>query len=191
MIIIVSGLGRCGSSLTMQMLDAAGIPCNGKYPAFESPRGGLSLQDPNWLTKQQGKATKILLPYLYKFLPADYRFIWVDREPIHQACSTMKFKHMLIAPEKNQKMVASNITKMAHAYPKDKEKAFKQMRKFGQVLTITFEELINTPNTTALFISEYLNMKLDTTKMTSVVIPRSTNARLDMQLETQLIKERI
>lgn len=34
--IFVSGLGRCGSSMTMQMLDAAGIPCIGDYPAYET-----------------------------------------------------------------------------------------------------------------------------------------------------------
>jgi hypothetical protein len=33
--VIVAGFGRCGSSLTMTMLHAAGIPCIGTPPDFE------------------------------------------------------------------------------------------------------------------------------------------------------------
>ena len=35
--LLVAGLGRCGTSLMMQMLAAAGLPCVGEFPAYEVP----------------------------------------------------------------------------------------------------------------------------------------------------------
>ena len=33
--IVVAGFARCGLTLTMQLLDAAGLPCRGRYPDYE------------------------------------------------------------------------------------------------------------------------------------------------------------
>jgi hypothetical protein len=40
-VIVVAGLGRCGTSLVMQMLAAAGLPCVGSFPDFEDDRTGI------------------------------------------------------------------------------------------------------------------------------------------------------
>lgn len=187
-IIIISGLGRCGSSLTMQMLNAAGIPCNGKYPAFEDDRGSLSSPDPKWLKNQQGRATKILLPYMYPFLPGNYKFIWVDRTPIEQAKSQAKFAHMFVQQEKTREDLASNIKMFFHAYEKDKKRSFKTMKKLGLILPITFEDLIMSPEKTAKQICDFLNIPFKQ-EMVDVVISRSPEATLNMDIELKQVRE--
>jgi hypothetical protein len=57
-IILVAGLGRCGSSLVMRLLDAAGVPTVGTFPAFEEqtlPRDALG-----WVEAYAGRAVKVL-----------------------------------------------------------------------------------------------------------------------------------
>lgn len=62
--VIVSGFGRCGSSMTMQMLAAGGIECLGEWPSFEHPKA-LKL-DMAWLRAQEGKALKVLDPHRHR-----------------------------------------------------------------------------------------------------------------------------
>jgi len=94
-IIVVCGLGRCGSSLMMQMLHAGGLTCTGEAPPYEHPNGAMNHFNARWLTQQTDKATKVLLPHHVKFLPANYYFIWLERNPLEQAKSTFKFQHII------------------------------------------------------------------------------------------------
>ena len=72
---IVAGLGRCGTSLVMRMLDVAGLPTIGGYPDWECPETqGLLETDPAaWRSAVDGQAVKLLdahrwqLPDLGKF----------------------------------------------------------------------------------------------------------------------------
>ncbi len=90
--IIVSGFGRCGTSLVMQMLAAAGISCCGKYPAFEDDfvmRGAASAV---WQDYVGPRAVKVIYPAALlpdAALPA--RGIWLDRDCREQARSQVKF----------------------------------------------------------------------------------------------------
>ncbi|MHB8286386.1 MAG: hypothetical protein ACYDD1_17175 [Caulobacteraceae bacterium] len=64
--IIVSGLGRCGSSLTMQMLNAAGVHCVGSFPSFEGPE--CEAFQEGFITAERwaavaGRAVKLLDPH--------------------------------------------------------------------------------------------------------------------------------
>lgn len=90
-ITIVSGLPRSGTSLMMQMLQAAGIPpLTDKQRAADAdnPNGYFEYErvkklhqgDTDWLPQAQGKALKViatLLPYLPPGYP--YRVIFVRR----------------------------------------------------------------------------------------------------------------
>jgi hypothetical protein len=89
--IIVAGMGRCGTSLTMQMLDRAGVPCVGTYPAFESEHTSFNTFDPAFLAALSGKAMKIIDPKRMK-IPAltNHVVIWLDRDPKHQSASMAK-----------------------------------------------------------------------------------------------------
>jgi hypothetical protein len=173
----------------MQMLDAGGVKCNGKYPSFEDNRGNISNQDPQWLTLQQGKATKILLPYLFKFRRADYKFIWVDRDPFNCAKSQVKFAHIMRIKEQTKvKEASSDIMTFYKHYPIDRARSFKTMMQFGKILTISFEDIIVFPQITSVTIADYLGLALDTEQMASIVLARSIEAKSDLQIETDLLQ---
>jgi hypothetical protein len=91
--LIVIGSGRCGSSLAMQMLAAAGVPVTGEAPTYEATAG----RRPHLLTEAQyaGKAVKVLdaehhagaIPWTMSA-----RWVWTRRRSHHeQAKSQRKF----------------------------------------------------------------------------------------------------
>ena len=91
-ILFVTGLGRCGTSMVMQMLHAAGVPCAGTPPAFEdvpvSPRG----VDHDWLAGQCGRAVKWIDPTVTRLRPppGQHGAIFLSRDPMQQALSQLK-----------------------------------------------------------------------------------------------------
>ena len=64
MIVLVCGLARCGTSLTMQMLQAGGMRCAGRAPAFEDFRAFAGGYSDSWMREQAGGAVKVLDPQL-------------------------------------------------------------------------------------------------------------------------------
>jgi hypothetical protein len=96
MITIVSGMARSGTSLTMQMLNAASFPiywdrepnCG---PA--NPKGYFEVKGRDWreysdveslLSKMEGKATKVF-PRNWDYFTEShvYQFIYLDRDPVN------------------------------------------------------------------------------------------------------------
>jgi hypothetical protein len=83
-IIIVSGLPRSGTSLMMQILQAAGIPLltDDSRPADEdNPKGYFEFEpvkrlekESAWLAQAKGKAVKVV-SHLLKYLPSDFNYI--------------------------------------------------------------------------------------------------------------------
>lgn len=89
-ITIVSGLPRSGTSLMMQMVQAAGIPvmADGQRAADDdNPRGYLELEavkklkeDSSWVADARGKALKAVSMLLYDLPPQfQYRVIFMTR----------------------------------------------------------------------------------------------------------------
>jgi len=86
--IIVAGCTRSGMTMTMQMLQAGGVPVVGKFPAFEEYElGSIPWGD------VQGKAVKLVDSHLH--FPPDslgpYRVLLTTRNIVQQAMSTAKF----------------------------------------------------------------------------------------------------
>ena len=91
LITVVSGLPRSGTSMLMQMLDAAGHPCltDGVRRAdADNPRGYFEYEkvkrlrrDCSWIPEAKGKAVKIIVQ-LIPFLPSEfsYRIIFIERD---------------------------------------------------------------------------------------------------------------
>ncbi|HEV2447035.1 MAG TPA: tetratricopeptide repeat protein, partial [Candidatus Sulfopaludibacter sp.] len=89
-VVVVSGLPRSGTSMIMQLLDAAGIPIltDGlRQPDEDNPRGYFEYEpvkelhgDAGWIAQARGKAVKIVAPLL-SALPAgeSYRVIFMER----------------------------------------------------------------------------------------------------------------
>ena len=93
LIIMVAGLGRCGSSLVMQMLSAAGVPCIGTFPGFEVlDHHRHRADDPHaWAAIAARKAVKVLDPQLAPPPPGyAYRTIILQRDHAQQADSMLK-----------------------------------------------------------------------------------------------------
>jgi hypothetical protein len=90
-ITVVSGMPRSGTSMMMQMVEAAGVELHcdgGRVADTDNPRGYFELEatkrlprDASFLTKSCAKAVKIVAPLLTS-LPADfeYRVIFIDRD---------------------------------------------------------------------------------------------------------------
>jgi len=89
-IVVVSGLPRSGTSLLMQMLEAAGWPLlvdGGRAPDADNPNGYFEFdpvkrlsRDASFLAQAEGRAVKIVAPLL-RHLPDDYAYqvVFVER----------------------------------------------------------------------------------------------------------------
>jgi len=94
-ITLVSGLPRSGTSLMMQLLEAAGIPCftDGRRAADASNQNGyfehdqvaslLTNRDRTWLPQAKGKSLKVVAPLLaalpLKISNLHYRVVFMER----------------------------------------------------------------------------------------------------------------
>lgn len=94
--IVVAGMGRCGTSLTMQMLYAAGVPCVGAWPGFETDASSVSAFDPVKFAALSETAIKLIDP---ANLPVgdmpNHIVIWLDRDPKQQAKSQAKMMKLM------------------------------------------------------------------------------------------------
>lgn len=102
--IVVAGLGRCGTSLMMQMLHAGGVPCVGDWPDFETNASMPGLFAPSSFAAIRGKAIKLITP---ADLPIgampNHVVIWLDRDPQEQARSQLKMLDGIGAPVANNR----------------------------------------------------------------------------------------
>jgi hypothetical protein len=94
-ILFVAGLGRCGTTMVMTMLDAGGFPVSGPRPAYEpAERWEAGRPDMPWLSAQQGRAVKWLDPTrnftLPGRLPVRPVVILLTRDAREQARSQIK-----------------------------------------------------------------------------------------------------
>lgn len=183
MITIITGMGRCGSSLTMQMLHAAGVECVGNGPFFEDERSSFSKFDADWLADQEGKAVKVLGIHQVKMKPANYRFIVLKRNPNEQAKSQTKFYETVIKQKSDasQKGLKSQVKKH---YARCLNKA----RLKGPVLELDFEDMINNPVYAIAKICQFMDLKPTECgqKMLECVIKRNTDCLPTMQIESVL-----
>jgi hypothetical protein len=89
-IVVVSGLPRSGTSMTMQMLKSAGLKMfvdHKRKPDEDNPQGYLEFEkvkhldeDNSWVGKAQGQVIKVVSPLL-EYLPPEfeYKIIFMDR----------------------------------------------------------------------------------------------------------------
>lgn len=153
--VIVSGLARCGSSLTMQMLRAGGVPCIGEYPAFEPPEVGHGQFTLAWMRGQTGKAFKLLDPQLIRSDFAGERAIVIllKRDEQQQAKSMAKFGAAVMGLPCN----SSTVKRLAQSFKRDLPRA---RQKFVSLpcLVLSFERLILEPWYAAERIGQFLRL---------------------------------
>lgn len=184
--IIVAGIGRCGTSLVMQMLHAAGVPTVGDWPAFER-NDELSLRaDPAaWRALTVGKAVKALDPQRVP-VPSSYehRIIVLTRNPEQQAKSMLKMAGF--KPNREARRA------MEHSVRQDEEPLRRAAMDMGpgNFLKLSFENIIHDPMEAATRIANHVRYvnepQLDTGAMAACVRSRPATC-LPYMLEVELI----
>jgi hypothetical protein len=185
-IIVVAGLGRCGTSLMMKMLDRGGIPVfcdNGSVGnSYESHMiTGLPTNN-EWLLHCYGKAVKILDPHIYR-LPKEhnYRIIFLTRNFKQQALSQVKFLKKIALPGTSY-MIRDSTKALARKYektmPTDQKRAMyacsSLLETSEHMLTLTFESIINEPLRAAIALQDFFpDRELNVMAMANAVIKRS------------------
>lgn len=191
-ITIVSGFGRCGSSLVMQMLAAGGMPVTGLYPGFEDertiPHNRVHKATAEWFAMIPGHAVKILDPQEAPIPKGNYRAIWCRRDYTEQAKSHMKFLRIMGI----RRGPPAPITNLVRSYKADAPLAWKALRDAGaqHIMDIRFEEILFSPRRYAALIAGFCG-GLDVEKMAAVVKSRSPLCASGLDLELALVKEAV
>ena len=150
--IVVAGFGRCGSSMMMAMLAAAGLdlhPCSSR--AYESD----DVKTPRGWERIRG-AAKALHPF---FPPPDtspgpFAFIWLDRDPREQAKSAAKFLRVFGRP-----MTRADRRKLERSFLNDRGPSLRSLREDypdgSRVLVLSFEEVLANPRAAATQVAKF------------------------------------
>jgi hypothetical protein len=174
-ITVVSGFGRCGSTLMMRLVRAAGIPV-----VADSMEGGLEYgpalklpKESEWLKGCIGKAVKILDPQRYT-PPAGlpYRFIWLDRDPTQQAKSQIKMLQTIFGAA----CVRNEPAVLARSMVRDRPTAIAAMQKLSkEVAVFRFEDLIESPVLQCLRLVNWLDVPASGSLLASIIRKRETD----------------
>lgn len=186
--IIVAGLGRCGTTLMMHMLRAAGIPCIGEPPAFEVDETNHRKVSDAFLSRHPGHALKLLDPHLTPLPLASAPTIWLDRDAKEQAKSQAKMATIIMGLPTPSRL---HMRRWCSGLRSDRSIALAALPP-GPRLRIAFEGLINAPSCAAHSVAAFLAPwwpELDAAKMAAVVKPRSAACASDLSIELALVDE--
>jgi hypothetical protein len=178
-VIIVSGLPRSGTSMMMNMLQAAGltIASDGERGADEdNPKGYFELErvkeldkteDKSWLRGHRGQVVKII-SFLLKDLPDDccYKVIFMRRDLREVLASQNK---MLV--RRGEAEGQADDAKMVELYTSHLRKVelmLEERRNF-QNLDVHYRQVVEAPRATAASVSRFLGSRLDAERMVQAV----------------------
>lgn len=178
-VIIVSGLPRSGTSMMMQMLDAAGLPIftdNERTADESNPKGYYEhkavkslMHDASWVKETPGKVVKVISHLLF-YLPAryTYKIIFIDRDLKEVVMS----QHAMLV-RNGKKGVKEDAYPMnietQFAQNLKKVKAWEKIHQNVQVLHINHADVLTKPFEVAEKIAGFLGKQLDISKMVQVV----------------------
>lgn len=160
-IVLVAGLGRCGTSLVMNMLHKGGMPiycdtgCIGN--SCETDRIQLLPRVSNWVADAQGKALKILDPYRW-IMPQGYQYkiICLSRNAYQQARSQRK----LIQGTAGIVFTKQAMRSVEKHIPAEQAKCVKALEKLipkeEKILHLTFEHIIENPLAATMEIADFV-----------------------------------
>lgn len=183
--IAVCGLGRCGTTLVMGMLDAAGVPTYADSRAsFEADCFRLPCQIESIFHRVSGRAFKVLDPFRFNWTGVPrVSVIWIDRDHKQQARSQVKFMRWtgFNVADKAAKPIARSLQP-------DTDKSFATFEAAGfLVLRLRFEEILADPQKEAAKIAVFLGLDLDIDKMASHVRQRPPQCAPDCSIEEAAI----
>jgi hypothetical protein len=175
----VCGFGRCGSTMTMRMLDAGGLPpVAGSSSRSYELHGGVQRA---WHTQLVGGAVKLLDSVLYFGVPPAraWRFVWLDRDPVQQATSQIK---LIGAADPGAQFADDAVERLAQSYEADRPRALGELRRHGEVLVMQYERVLANPRKAAKQLRQaFPNLHLE--EAAAAVHQRDGACRPDMSFE--------
>ena len=177
-IIVVSGLPRSGTSMTMKMLEAGGtkiVTDEIRTADEDNPKGYFELEqvkslgkdkDKSWLAEARGKAVKII-SFLLKDLPKtnNYKILFMNRHFDEVLASQAK---MLARRGENSE---TSDEKMRELYENHlwKVKYLIKHQPHLEALDINYKEVLENPRGEAKRIADFTGLDLDMDKMAGMV----------------------
>ena len=185
-IIVVSGLPRSGTSLMMQMLEAAGldIMSDGIREADEGNLQGYyevervkdleSEEDTSWLREARGKAIKII-SFLLRYLPErfDYRVIFMHRNLAEVLDSQAR---LLALRGESSDTEDSQMRELFEDHLSGTRRML-EVRPCFEVLDVSFNDILADSSREAERVNRFLGGRLDVERMAAVVRPKLYRSR--------------
>lgn len=180
---IVTGMGRCGSSLVMAMLAAGGMPVLGNAPDYEDDACGARDIPAELLEANRGRAVKILAAHHHTFPPVmDARIITLRRDATQQARSQMKLLwHMNRGPAPNRAGVRAVATSIV-----SDEARCDRIWLLTRLpwMALRFEHILAHPLGAAMQLATFCGLSVDAVPaMAAVVLMRGPECLPDMSIE--------
>lgn len=183
-VLIVAGLGRCGTTAMMTALAAGGIPTAGEAPAFEPPET-MPPVDPAWLAAQAGRAVKLLDPYRHNrdALRCPRVVLFMTREHREQAKSQAKMVEILMgAPRAGRR----EIRRLAAGLANDQWAATQAVGPIAQ--SIDFATLVRHPELIMRLVAQSLRpwWSLDEKAAAAAIVKRDPRCAPGLDMEMRL-----
>ncbi len=180
MITIVSGLPRSGTSMTMKMLEAGGIPPltdQIREADSDNPKGYYEFErakklregDLAWIPDAEGKAVKLIAALLV-YMPPDYEYRVLFMRRNIQEILASQAKMLENRGEENK---ADDET-MADLFAKHVRQVEDWMKSQPnlQYIDVDYNALLGDPNPQVIRINQFLGGELDVSAMMTVVDPQ-------------------
>lgn len=185
--VIVTGLGRCGLTVTMNMLHAAGWPCFGTPPAWEDvPATNYSVL----MRVPDGYAVKIVDPRLGQFARQFHsRVVFLTRDPLEQARSQIKIVESLFGDVVRPGAV-KKMTKAIKRHTVEARAIMRRVAPGAGMMEMSFEDIIRTPALAAERLAEFVGLdRARCADMAAVVLARGTACLPNLDVELRMAEE--
>ena len=192
-VLLVAGLGRCGTTMMMTMLDAGGFPVTGPRPSYElTERFSPTRADKPWLAAQGGNAVKLLDPTRYGLRESDFTtppvVILMERRASQQARSQVK----LLNSTSNQVLIPRAAEKlMRRSIERDTPRLRAQMGHLGFVYRLQFETVLADPASVAIrlarIVHHHFKRGFDHLTAADAVLPRDPKCLPDLWMENAVL----
>ncbi len=187
MITVVSGIPRSGTSLAMQMLKAGGMSIlyddtrkedeNNTQGYYEYDKVKGLMKDASWIDKAEEKAVKIIAP-LILYLPDNFQYavIFMERNMEEILLSQNK-----MLARSGRQARPSNIAQLGETFSLQIKscKKFMENKKNFRILHLSYKDMIADAPTQVQRVAAFLsNIRMDTEKMATVVIPELYHTKI-------------
>lgn len=168
------------------MLVAGGCPPgNADEPPYEGDPAALRGRD------LSGTCVKLLDGGDMEAIPLgptpSWRFVWLDRDPVEQAKSYVKFLRAM-APLTGVTATSADVPRLAFSYAADRPRLTSLLRQVAPVLFLSFERVLANPRKAARDLRKHVWPTLDVDAAAAVVHVRDAACLPDLSVELALTR---